>query len=540
MTGARPGDWTRCDDRRLGRRRWPIGLLALILAVACTASSPAPPDTLRLALINDPILNPVLAPDLGSVMVNKVIFPGLVRPDERLRPEPDLAESWTASPDGKTWTFALRRGVKWHDGVPFSAGDVRFTFERILDPRSGSLLWSDFSVIDRIETPDSLTVRFVLKTRFAAFLTLLGYNAGIIPEHAFHGRPIYEAADFNRRRPIGTGPFRVVDAVPGASLTLEVNPDYYGAKPRLRRVVFKLVPDASAQVAQLRAGELDLVTLEPASLPGVEHAPGITIREAVVPQHYYVAFNQRRPLLKPVLVRRALDLAVNRRAIVEGVLKGSADLPVGTIPVALPDWFADSLERVPYDTARARRLLAEAGWRRGAGGGGGGGGLLRNDIGEPFRLTLLVDKGNPSREQAALAVLQDLRAVGVDATMQTLEFAALVRDYLQPGRYDAILIWWTTPPDPDQYSYYATGQINNNVAWSNPRADSLLLAGRGETDTVRRRAIYLAFQALEREDPPVLVLYYPREVQAMSSRLSGVPKLGVRDALRHVEAFGFR
>jgi peptide/nickel transport system substrate-binding protein len=536
LTGARPGGAPRRDGRRLAKRLRPLGLLAPILAAACTASSPATPDTLRLALINDPILNPVLAPDLGSVMVNKVIFPGLVRPDERLRPEPDLAESWTASPDGKTWTFALRRGVKWHDGVPFSAGDVRFTFERILDPKSGSLLWSDFSVIDRIETPDSLTVRFVLKTRFAAFLTLLGYNAGIIPEHAFKGRPIYEATEFNRRRPIGTGPFRVVDAAPGASLTLEANPDYYGAKPRLRRVVFKLVPDASAQVAQLRAGELDLVTLEPASLPGVTGAPGIVIREATVPQHYYVAFNQRRPLLKPVLVRRALDLAVNRRAIVDGVLKGSADLPVGTIPVALPDWFADSLERVPYDTARALRLLAEAGWRRDAVAGG----ELRNSAGHTFRLTLLVDKGNPSREQAALAVLQDLRAIGVDATMQTLEFAALVRDYLQPGRYDAILIWWTTPPDPDQYSYYATGQINNNVAWSNRRADSLLLAGRGETDTVRRRAIYLAFQALEREDPPVLVLYYPREVQAMSARLEGVPKLGVRDALRHVEAFGFR
>jgi peptide/nickel transport system substrate-binding protein len=128
----------------------------------------------------------------------------------------------------------------------------------------------------------------------------------------------------------------------------------------------------------------------------------------------------------------------------------------------------------------------------------------------------------------------------MDVAIQTMEFASLVRDYLQPGRFEALLIWWTTPPDPDQYSYYATGQINNNVAYSNRRADSLLLAGRSETDPVRRRATYLAFQALEQEDPPLLVLYYPREIQAMSRRLSGVPPLGIRDALRHVEAFTFR
>ncbi len=505
--------------------------VALLTLAGCAGTDAPPADTLRLALINDPILNPVLAPDVGSVLVNKVIFPGLVRPDEQLRPEPDLATSWTISPDGKTYTFSLRRGVKWHDGVPFSSRDVQFTFERILDPKSGSLLWSDFAAIERVEAPDSFTVRFVLSAPFASFLTLLGYNAGIIPEHAFAGKPILDNTEFNRGKPIGTGPFRVVAAVPGSSLTLEADPDYYGPKPRLARIVFKLVPDANVQVAALRAGELDLVTLEPASLPGVEGTPGLTIRRATVPQHYYLALNQRLPLFKSPQVRRALDLAVNREAIIEGVLKGAADLPVGTIPVALGDWFADSLPRAATDTAEAGRLLAQAGWRRSADG------TMRNSKGDPFRFTIRVDKGNPSREQTALALQQDFKAIGLEVSIETVEFAALVRDDLQPGRYDAILIWWTTPPDPDQYSYYASGQINNNVAYANATADSLLLAGRRETDPAHRRAIYHAFQALEREDPPVLVLYYPREIQAMTRRLTGLPRLGIRDALRHSETF---
>lgn len=515
--------------------RAPWRAQVLVVLAACGGGSGggngSSPNTLRLALINDPILNPVLAPDVASILVNKVIFPGLVRPDEQLRPTPDLAASWTVSPDGKRYTFALRPGVKWHDGAPFSARDVQFTFERILDARSGSLLWSDFAAIDHVEAPDSLTVRFVLRTPFASFLTLLGYNAGIIPEHAFAGKPILDQVEFNRGKPIGTGPFRVVASVPGSSLTLEPNPDYYGPAPRLARIDFKLIPDANAQVAALRAGELDLITLEPASLPGVEGVKGIVIRQATVPQHYYVAFNQRLPLFQPPAVRRALDLAVNRKAIVEGILRGAADLPVATIPVALAGWFADSLPRAATDTALALHLLATAGWRR------SGDGVLRNPKGEPFRFTLRVDKGNPSREQTALALQQDWKAIGIDVSIETVEFAALVRDDLQPGRYEAILIWWTTPPDPDQYSYYATGQINNNVAWSNRRADSLLLAGRGETDTTRRRAIYHAFQAVELTDPPVLVLYYPREIQAMTDRLAGFPRLGIRDALRHVEAF---
>jgi peptide/nickel transport system substrate-binding protein len=505
------------------------GFAALLFLLGCGGASGSSDNTLRLALINDPILNPVLAPDLGSILVNKVIFPGLVRPDEQLRPVPDLATSWTVSEDGKVYTFALRRGVKWHDGAPFTARDVQFTFERILDPRSGGFLYSDFTPIDRIETPDSFTVRFVLKTPFAAFLTLLGYNSGIIPEHAFGGRPIASHTAFNRGKPIGTGPFRAVSAVPGSSLTLEPNPDYYGDRPRLAGITFKLVPDANAQIAALRAGELDLVTLEPASLPGVEGVDGLELRQATVPQHYFVGFNQRLPLFKPPAVRRALELSANRRAIVDGVLKGAADLPVGTIPVAMGDWFADSLPRATQDTALALRLLAEAGWRRGADR------RLRNTRGDPFRFTLQVDKGNPSREQAALALQQDWKAMGMDVAIQTVEFAALVRDNLQPGKYDAILIWWTTPPDPDQYSYYSTGQINNNVAYSNSRADSLLLAGKSETDPARRRAIYTAFQALELEDPPVLVLYYPREIQAMTTRLSGMPRLGIRDALRYTE-----
>jgi peptide/nickel transport system substrate-binding protein len=515
------------------RRFVRLASLSICVLTACSKAPVRADNTLRLPLINDPIFNPLLAPDLGSVMVNKVLFPGLVRPDESLRPTPDLALSWVAAADGLSYTFALRPNVTWHDGAPFSARDVKFTFDQIVDLNSGSRLRSDFAAIAGVDIIDSLTVRIRLKAPFAPLLTLLGYNAGILPEHILKGKTLTDAVAFNRTTPVGTGPFRVERIAPGSSVTLMRNERYYGAKPGVERIVFKIVPDINAQVAQLRAGELDLITIEPANLGSVQAVDGVRVLQVPVVQHWYVGFNASRQMFASPIVRRALGYAINRAAIVSGVLKGTGDVPGGTIPVALRDYYDATAGPAVYNPDSTRRLLSSAGWNA------GGDGTLRNAKGEPFAFELLVDKGNPTREQSALAVQQDLARVGVKASIRTMEFAAMVRDRVLPATYDAMVIWWTTPPDPDQYSYYATGQDNNHVKWSNRVADSLLSLGRATTDTTQRRAIYVALQKLERDDPPVLVLFYPREIQAVSTRLSGIPKLGIRDALRHSEQFRF-
>ncbi len=505
-------------------------LASILLAAACGENPPEPGGrAIRIALINDPIFNPVIAPDLGSVMINKVLFPGLVRPDTLLQPTPDLALSWSTSPDGREYTFTLRPNVQWHDGAPFSARDVKFTFDQVMDLSSGTRLRSDFASLEGVDIVDSLTVRFRLKAPFAPFLTLLGYNAGILPEHLLRGKRLSDAVAFNRATPVGTGPFRVESVTPGSRVSLVRHDAWYGDKPAVDRLVFKVVPDISVQVAQLRAGELDLITIEPAHLGGLEKASGITVSQVPVVQHWYVGFNAESALFAPVAVRRALSYAVNREAIVRGVLKGYADLPRGTIPVALREYHDSTVAAFPYAPDSARALLATAGWTLDPTG------KLRNAAGAPFAFELLVDKGNPTREQAALAVQQDLERLGMVVNLRTMEFASLVRDHVLPRRFGANLIWWTTPPDPDQYAFYASGQDNNNVRWHNTRADSLLAAGRSTLDVVKRRAIYSEFQRLERDDPPVLVLFYPREIRAASSRLRGLLPIGVRDALRHSE-----
>ncbi|AFZ69442.1 ABC transporter substrate-binding protein [Deinococcus peraridilitoris] len=509
------------------------GLFVLGAALALSSAS-AQGDILKLPLINDPIMNPLIAPDLGSILINKVIFPGLVRQGEDLLPRPDLAKSWKVSNAGLVYTFNLRDDVKWHDGKPFSADDVVFTFKTATDPKSGSRLVSDFSSIKNVEAVNKNTVKFTLSRPFAPFLTLLGHNAGIVPKHLLEGKDLNNLASFNRQNPIGTGPFKVVRSVPGSSITLEVNKDYYGAKPKLSGVTFKVVPDINAQVAQLKAGELNWVTIEPNNLPSVQNDPNIAVKQASAIQHFLVFFNMKNPLFAEAKVREAMQYAVNRKAIIDGVLKGYADYPTGTIPTALSAYYDKNIKPIQYDPERAKTILAQAGWKPNANG------QLVNAKGEPFKFTLLVDKGNPSREQAALAVQQDLKRIGMDVTLDTKEFGAVVRDYLLPGKYDANLIWWNTAPDPDQYSYYGIGQSNNQAFYANPKADSLLKRGRETTDLKARQQIYSNYQRLTMTDPPVLVLYYPKEIQAVSKSLTGVPNLGIRDALRYTEVFDLK
>src|SRR6185436_13001787 len=172
----------------------------------------------------------------------------------------------------------------------FSANDVKFTFDQIADVKVGSRLYSDFAAVQSTEVVDSLTVHFHLKAPFAPFLALLGYNAGILPAHAFKSA-ITEATDFNRVHPIGTGPFMVSESVPGNVVVMVRNPHYYRDPPPLEQVIFKVVPDINVQVAQLRAGEMDIVQLEPANLASVQGLSGISIVQNPVVQHYYVAFN---------------------------------------------------------------------------------------------------------------------------------------------------------------------------------------------------------------------------------------------------------
>jgi peptide/nickel transport system substrate-binding protein len=506
--------------------------VALALAIAPQGgSAPATGGQFSMPIQTDPIMNSVIGADTASIMVNKVLFNGLTKPDEQTQsPVPDLAESWQVSSDGIVWTFNLRRGVKWHDGKPFTADDVKFTMDMVLDPRVNSRWRSNFLSIKEVRVTGSHEVQFVLKERFSPLPVFMGYNMGILPKHVLQGTDINTNASFNRTNPIGTGPFKIREVRSGSHVTVVANPDFYFGRPRIEAMNFKVIPDQNVQIAQLRSGELNFVWIEPFNLRAVENLPGIVINEGNQINFWYLSLNKNNPLFQDRRVRLALTLGLNRQALVAGVMRGKAKLASHPWNPFLADYYVET-RQFAHEPERARALLAEAGWRPGAGG------ILERD-GQRFSFLLTTLKGNPSFEQVAVAVQQDYQRLGMDARLEAAEFSMYIRDRRDnrygPGASEMLVHFWVTPPTPDLYNYYGCAAVekgNNTGVYCNAAAENMFLDGRRITDLARQKQIYARLQQHFTEEVPEVPLFYPIELRAISARLKNFSPLGIRDAL---------
>jgi peptide/nickel transport system substrate-binding protein len=485
--------------------------------------------TLRMAIIADPVLNPILTMGIQSTTICKVLYSGLCRPDPvTLEPRPDLAKSWQVSRDGLTWTFTLRDDVKWHDGKPFTAEDVKWTLEERATAKGA---WRGPRVLKTVEVVEPHAVRFHLTQPFAPLAVLMGFTQYIGPKHLLQGKDQAEFAEFNKKNPIGTGPFKMKEFVTGQHVTLTANPDYFLGRPYLDTFVFKVIPDVNVQVAQLKTGELDFALIEPQNIAAVKGVPDLKLDVVDYVNHYYIAFQIKNPLFADPRVRLAMIYAVDRQTMVEKVLLGYGTVATGTISPALGWAYNPNLKPLPYDPQKAQALLAEVGWKAGPGG------ILTKD-GKPFKFTLSVDKGNPAREQAATIAQQFYKKLGMDVTLETMEWAAFASKRWLGREYDAMYMWWITSPDPDQLDYYGTGGANNHSSYSNPEVDKVLLEAQQITDRERRRQLYYRFQELEMSDPPLATLYSPKEIRVTNAKLV-IPPVGYRDALTHSEAWHF-
>ena len=351
------------------------------------AQSDFDPDAiLTLATNADPTVNPwTPGAVVESNLINTLVFDQLVRYNkEDLTPAPGLAASWETAGDGLSWTFTLQGGVTWQDGEPFTADDVAFTFNDVVlvDDLAANNA-SSFGPVERVEVVDETTVRFVLSEPFSALPYYLAYYAGILPEHILGDveNPLSDAA-FNKQTPVGTGAFRVAEFVPGSYVRLERNPDYWGGEPKLAGIVFSIVPDPNTQLAQILAGELDMVGVSnPALLAGVENNPNLEVLEQSQNLYYFVALNQTDERFQDVRVRQALLYAIDRPAIIASVLKGYGEVATGPIAPLQQALYNPDVPNYPFDPERARELLAEAGYTPGPDG------ILEKD-GEPLNIAM--------------------------------------------------------------------------------------------------------------------------------------------------------
>lgn len=522
-----------------------LAVLFVGVTIALALSTPggsAPAQTggqFLMSIQTDPTMVSVVGHDTASVMVNKVLFNGLTKPDERTQsPVPDLAESWSVSPDGLVWTFKLRRNVKWHDGQPFTAEDVKFTMDLILEPKTGSRWRSNLTSVRDIKVTGPNEVQFVLKEPFSPLAVFLGYNMGIVPKHILQGQDVNNFPSFVKQRPVGTGPFKVQEVRAGSHVTVVANPDFYLGRPKIDAITFKIIPDQNVQIAQLRTGELNFVWIEPFNLKALEGQPGIVINEGNQINFYYLSLNKNNPLFQDRKVRLALTLGINRQALVSGIMAGKAKLASHPWNPFLRDYYAET-EEFPYDPQRARTLLAEAGWKPGASG------VLEKD-GKPFRFLLTTLKGNPSFEQIGVLAQQYYKNLGLDPQLEAAEFSVFIRDRRDnrtgPNASQMLVHFWVTPPTPDLYNYYgcaAKDSGNNTGAYCNAAADRLFVEGRSATSVGRQKDLYTRLQRMFTEDVPEVPLFYPIELRAISSKLKGFSPLGIRDALIYAYNWSF-
>jgi peptide/nickel transport system substrate-binding protein len=513
------------------KRRALAAMLAVSLAVAIGSggvlAQSGPPGVLQVAVLSDVTLNPFTLPQqLPTLLVSKVIFGTLTRyqPGDG-RPVGDLATSWRATDEGRVWEFKLRPGVKWHDGKPFTAADVKFTLENIVNPQVKALFRSQLQGLQRVDTPDDLTARLVFKDPLPALPIVLGYNIYIAPKHLLDGKDLNTLDEFIRQ-PVGTGPFRFKEAVKGSHVATEANPAYHGGAPKLRAVVFKVIPDLNTVVAQLRTGELDLAVVTANHRDTLASAPHLGFKVTVLPSTFFIALNNARWPFTERPVRQALMQGLNRELMVQRLVRGDAPVAAGPYADAFGPYVNRDLKPYPYDVSRAKALLAEAGFRAGPDG------VLQKD-GKRLAFGLMVDKGNPEREQIALYTQQSWKQLGADVKLDAEEWSVYIKrgNQIPSGDYDARTGWRITSTDPDKTAEYTTGGVNNHFAYSNPEVDALMARARATLDEGARVAAFRKLQELIYRDVPLVWIYHQTEILAMNKRVKGYPDLGIRDAL---------
>ena len=522
-----------------------LGLVGALIVSACSSSgqpaasgaaatqgAPASGGTVTIPIGADPTLNP-WSPNafVESLFINRVIFEGVTKPGKDLAPAPDLAESWTTASDGLSWTFKLRTGVKWSDGQPFSAEDVAFTFNDIVLKKDlGAQNAASYAALKQVTVVDPNTVRFDLSRKFAALPSFLAYNAGILPKHVLSANPL-TTTSFNKGAPVSTGPFKVEKYTSGQSVSLVRNESYFGPKPYLDKVVFTVVPDPNTQIAQALSGDLSIMILDnKAAVDRVKSASGLVVASRPLVQYYWLALNQTDPRFTDVRVRQAFVEAIDRNAIIKSVELGYGSIANSPITPALAAFYDPSLaSKYPYDPAKAKDLLAQAGWTAGANG------VLQKD-GKPFQFTMDVGQRGVLEPVNAL-IQQDLKKVGVVADLNTMEWNAYIQKVVVRRDYTATVNWWTYPSDPDVFPYYhssAAGKGFNIPGYQDPKLDDLLVQGQTASDLEQRKAVYKQLQTYTSDTLPYLFLWYPQEIDVLGSSLHGVPELGLRDAVQYI------
>lgn len=485
-----------------------LALLLLLSLCACGQSDTAADTTTLVYGSGDYTrINPAMD---EHCEINLLLFNGLTAHNGDNEIIPALAERWEFDAESCTYTFYLQQGVTWHDGALFTAADVKFTIEAIMDSANGSENAPNYEDVEEITVLDDTTVVFRLSAPNAAFLDYM--TMAILPRHILQGEDM-QTSDFFRA-PVGTGPYKLESWDVGQAIVMVKNEEYFLGAPKIDRVIFKIVADDNAQAVQLESGELDLALLDPKNAQRFEEAEGFTCYDMTTADYRGILFNfgndywqENRDIIP------AICCAIDRQAIIDAVLLGQGMAAYS--PLQRNIYNNDAVERYDYDPARAKALLESVGCTMDEDGY-----YLRN--GQEIGFTISVMAGEQDRLDIAQAAAQQLREVGIHCTVD-------IPAQMDWGGQMACLIGWGSPFDADDHTYkvFSTGKGANYSGYSNAQVDEYLTLARQSDDPETRKEYYAKFQEALAADPAFAFICYIDANYVASGRVQGIDPAAV-------------
>ncbi len=451
------------------------------------------------------VLNPLLVSDSSSGNIVGLVYDSLIEIDPHtLEPKPKMAERWEISEDGLTYTFYLRKGIKFHDGKELTVRDVKFTFDTFKDPKTNAPNQADAQNIKEVEIVDDYTIRFHLSKADCSFLLVTGM--GILPSHLFAGIDV-NTAPFNVK-PVGSGPFKFQEWVPDDKIIVTAFEEYYRGRPYLDQIIYKIVPDNTVLTEQLFTGEVDVTSIEYDRVARFKAVQHVNVYEYDALAYGYMGYNLKHEFFQDSKVREAISHAVDKKTIVDEVFLGFGT--EANVPMASISWaFNPNIKTPAYDVELAKKLLMEAGFKD----------ENRNGIidrnGRDFSFTLMTNKGNKQREKIAVIIQDRLKKVGIEVKVQYLEWPTFV-DKVSSKNFDAIILGWSLGLDPDASSIWHSEKAKdfNFISYHNSRVNEILDTALvvPECRKEDRKAFYWKFQEEVARDNPYLFLYYAKAV----------------------------
>jgi peptide/nickel transport system substrate-binding protein len=444
------------------------------------------------------------------------IHNALLELDENFKLVPTLAQAYSAAPDGMSYTFRLVKGVRFHDGTEFTADDVKYTYEWYLNPANRAINANNFKGVDSVQVLDKYTIRVRMKEPNAAFLAK-GASTFIVPAayHSKVGENGYKSA------PIGTGAFRLKEWKPAEHTLVAAFDQHFRGRPYLDFFRVDIVPEPSVRAIGMQTGASDSAVWPLLVEDNLRFAkdPNFTTYVTVTTGVNHFPINNKLPVFADKRVRQAMMYAINRQRLIDDVFKGTAVIATSHLSPAFKNYYEPNVVKYPYDPAKAKALLEEAGWKTGPDG-------VRQKGGTRLSFTCTTITGDQARRPEAEVAQQDLKAVGIEMKLAEAPVAAIT-EKMRKGEMDASLYNWTyggSGGDPDPSVTLRSNGGNNWSHYANPKVDSLIDAGLREPDPKKRRPFYSEIQKIVAEDVPFLYIMYWNWYTIFTKRIKGLPK----------------